>query len=245
MTDQIQYNNNIGLIPPNTDIMNMNQLINNNVVPLNNYNNLSPYIDTNLNINNLLLLNSNNNISNINLNNQIRHDVNNYNTINKNIYNNKNNYYNNMNNNYYQTGNNNKSMKPYLSPINMLLISPSLTKATDLIYKDLQQIENILSNYKYYIMTNNYEAINMCLKYILEANFFFNQVVTNKIGDIFKNIIYSNNNNDEVFKNELKGIYQKMIPFNMRQDYLREYFNQKGEKNMYNLFKKDLNIYKN
>ena len=31
----------------------------------------------------------------------------------------------------------------------------------------------------------------------------------------------------------------------MRQDYLREYFNQKGEKNMYNLFKKDLNIYKN
>ena len=85
MTDQIQYNNNIGLIPPNTDIMNMNQLINNNVVPLNNYNNLSPYIDTNLNINNLLLLNSNNNISNINLNNQIRHDVNNYNTINKNI----------------------------------------------------------------------------------------------------------------------------------------------------------------
>ena len=245
MTDQIQYNNNIGLIPPNTDIMNMNQLINNNVVPLNNYNNLSPYIDTNLNINNLLLLNSNNNISNINLNNQIRHDVNNYNTINKNIYNNKNNYYNNMNNNYYQTGNNNKSMKPYLSPINMLLISPSLTKATDLIYKDLQQIENILSNYKYYIMMNNYEAINMCLKYILEANFFFNQVVTLKIGDIFKNIIYSNNNNDEVFKNELKGIFQKMIPFNMRQDYLREYFNQKGEKNMYNLFKKDLNIYKN
>ena len=245
MTDKIQYNNNIGLIPPNTNIMNMNQLINNNVVPLNNYNNLSPYIDTNLNINNLLLLNSNNNISNINLNNPIRHDVNNYNTINNNIYNNKNNYYNNMNNNYYQTGNNNKSMKPYLSPINMLLISPSLTKATDIIYKDIQQIENILTNYKLYLMTNNYEAINMCLKYILEANFFFNQVVTNKIGDIFKNIIYSNSNNDEVFKNELKGIFQKMIPFNMRQDYLREYFNQKGEKNMYNLFKKDLNIYKN
>ena len=246
MADQIQYNNNIGLIPLNTDIMKVNQLINNNAVSLNNYSNLSPYIDTNLNINNILLLNSNNNhISNINLNNQIRQDINNY-PINNIIYNNnKNNYYNNMNNNYYQSGNNNKSMKPYLSPINMLIISPSLTKATDLIYKDFQQIENILTNYKYYIMANNYEAINICLKYILDTNFFFNQVITNKIGDIFKNIIYSNNNNDEAFKNELKRIYQKMIPFNIRQEYLREFFNQKAEKNLYNLFKKDLNMNKN
>ena len=103
MADQIQYNNNIGLIPLNTDIMKVNQLINNNAVSLNNYSNLSPYIDTNLNINNILLLNSNNNhISNINLNNQIRQDINNY-PINNIIYNNnKNNYYNNMNNNYYQ-----------------------------------------------------------------------------------------------------------------------------------------------
>ena len=51
MADQIQYNNNIGLIPLNTDIMKVNQLINNNAVSLNNYSNLSPYIDTNLNIN--------------------------------------------------------------------------------------------------------------------------------------------------------------------------------------------------
>ena len=248
MTDQIHYNNNIGLLPLKTDIININQLNNNTGVPLNNYNNLSPYIDSNLNINNLYYLNSNNNnISNINLNNQINQEIKNYPINNKNIYNSiqNNNYFNNMNNNYYQTGNHNKLIKPYLSSINMILISPSLTKATDLVYKDLQQIENILTNYKYYIMTNNYDAINACFKYILEANFFFNQAVTKKIGDIFNNIIFSDNNNDEAFKNKLKQIFQKMIPFNIRENYLREFFYQKGEKNLYNLFKKDLNIYKN
>ena len=248
MTDQNLYNNNISLLPLKTDIININQLSNNTAVPPNNYNNLSPYIDTNLNLNNLVYLNSNNsNVSNINLNNQIQQEVKTFPINSKNIYNSvqNNNYFNNMNNKYYQSGNINKLIKPCLSSINMLLISPSLTKATDLIYKDLQQIENILTNYKYYIMTNNYEAINVCLKYILEANFFFNQVVTKKIGDIFNIIIFSNNNNDEAFKNILKEIYQKMIPFNMRENYLREFFYQKGEKNLFNLFKKDLNIYRN
>ena len=59
-----------------------------------------------------------------------------------------------------------------------------IKQVDDLIYKDLQQLENILSNYKFYIMNNNFDAIELCLKYILESNFFFNKVVTNRIEKI-------------------------------------------------------------
>ena len=229
MADQNYLNNNIGLLPTNKDNMNRNQLQNNPNIQLNSFNEVSPYVETNLNINNLILLNSNNQIKNdININNRFQ-----------------NNYYNNSNNNYYHSGNNIKIIKPYLSNKNMLIVSESLTKANDLIYKDLQQLENILGNYKYYLLNNNYNAIDICLKYILENNFFFNQVVTNKIEDMIKNIFFSKDNNDETFKYKLKEILRKIIPFSIKESYLREYFKSKSEKYLYSLIKKDLNIFKN
>ena len=248
MTEQNYYNNNknIGLLSLKNDNIFLNHLNSNVASQLNNYNNLSPYIDPNLNINNLLYLNSNNqNMSNINLNNQISNNINNYNNKNT-IYNYiQNNYYNKVNNIYYQSSNNINLIKPYFSNINMLIASHSLTKANDLIYKDLQQLENILSNYKLYIMNNNFDAIELCLKYILESNFFFNKVVTNKIENILKKLLNQINNNDENFKFKLKEVLKEMIPLNFKEHYLKEYFNPKGEKMLYSSFKKDLNLYKN
>ena len=251
MTEQNTYNNNInntGLLPIKKEFINMNNMNQLNVnknIQLNNYNNnLSHNIDNNLNINNYLLLNANNNVSNINLNTQ--QNINNYNNAKKNIIFNsgQNNYYNNLNNNYYQLGNNNKQMKLYLTSKHIFFNSPSLTKVNELIYKDFSQIEKIFTNYKFYIANNNFESINICLKYIEFSNFFFDQNVTNKISDIINKIIFSNNP-DETFKHKLKEVFQNMIPFNIRENYLREFFNPKGAKNLYNLFKKDLNLYKN
>ena len=249
MTEQNYYNNNnIGLLSlKNDNNIFINHLNNSAASQLNNYRNLTQFMDANLNINNLLYLNSNNqNMSSNNINNQIADDINNLNNNKNTIYNNiQNNYYNEVNNIYYQSSNNNNLIKPYFSNINMLIASHSLTKANDLIYKDLQQIENILSNYKFYIINNNYEAIELCLKYILEANFFFNKVVTNKIENILKKLLNQTNNNDETFKFKLKEILKQMIPLNFKEYYLKEYFNPKGEKNLYSSFKKDLNLNKN
>ena len=254
MTDKSTYNNNInniGLLPIKNEFINMNNMnqFNNNAnIQLNNYNNnLSQNIENNLNMNNFLLLKANNNVPNINLNSP--RNINNYNTNQKNIIFNsgQNNYYNNLNNNYYQNqiaNNNNKQMKLYLTSKHLFFSSPSLTKVNDFIYKDFAQIEKIFTNYKFYITNNNYEAINICLKYIEFSNFFFDQNITNKISDIINKIIFSNNP-DETFKYKLKEVFQNMIPFNIRENYLREFFNPKGAKNLYNLFKKDLNIYKN
>ena len=246
MTEQKYFNNNIGLLPLNNDNMKLNQLQNNPNIQLNNYKNISPYVETNLNINKFLLLNSNNNNSNINLNNQFNQDMNDFSNNKNKIYNTiQNNYYINNNNNYFQSTNNNKIIKPHLSSKDMLLASPSLTKANDLIFKDLPQLDNFLTNYKYYFKINGYDAIDICLKYILEVNFFFNQVVTNKIQDIFKVILYPKDSNDETFKSKIKEVFQKMIPFNIKEEYLKEYFKHNSEKYLYNLFKKDLNINKN
>ena len=251
MTEQNTYNNNInntGLLPIKKEFINMNNMNQLNVnknIQLNNYNNnLSHNIDNNLNINNYLLLNANNNVSNINLNTQ--QNINNYNNAKKNIIFNsgQNNYYNNLNNNFYQLGNNNKQMKLYLTSKHIFFNSPSLSKVNELIYKDFSQIEKIFTNYKFYIANNNFESINICLKYIEFSNFFFDQNVTNKISDIINKIIFSNNP-DETFKHKLKEVFQNMIPFNIRENYLREFFNPKGAKNLYNLFKKDMNLYKN
>ena len=251
MTEQNTYNNNInntGLLPIKKEFINMNNMNQLNVnknIQLNNYNNnLSHNIDNNLNINNYLLLNANSNVSNINLN--IQQNINNYNNAKKNIIFNsgQNNYYNNLNNNFYQLGNNNKQMKLYLTSKHIFFNSPSLSKVNELIYKDFSQIEKIFTNYKFYIANNNFESINICLKYIEFSNFFFDQNVTNKISDIINKIIFSNNP-DETFKHKLKEVFQNMIPFNIRENYLREFFNPKGAKNLYNLFKKDMNLYKN
>ena len=251
MTEQNTYNNNInntGLLPIKKEFINMNNMNQLNVnknIQLNNYNNnLSHNIDNNLNMNNYLLLNTNNNVSNINLNSS--QNINNYNNTQKNIMFNsgQNNFYNNLNNNFYQLGNNNKQMKLYLTSKHIFFSSPSLTKLNDLIYKDFSQIEKILTNYKFFITNNNYESINICLKYIEFSNFFFDKNITMKISDIINQIIFSNNP-DEAIKHKLKEVFQNMIPYNIRESYLKEFFNPKGAKNIYNLFKKDLNLYKN
>ena len=244
MTEQNYYNNNIGLL--SLPIYSMNNPMQNNInIHLNSHNNLPTYPETNLNINKLLLLNQNKNIPELQLNNHILQDLNSFNKIQNDMQNNfQNNYYNNNNKNYYSIVNN-KLIRPYLSTKEMLLSSPSLTKANDLIYKDLAQIEKVLTNYKYYIINNNNEAIDMCLKYILENNFFFDQSVTKKIEGIFRNIMYNKNSSDETFKYKLKEIFQKMIPMNIKENYLNQYYKPKSEKNLSILIKKDLNINKN
>ena len=40
----------------------------------------------------------------------------------------------------------------------------------------------------------------LCLKYILETNFFFNKVVTNKLENILKKLLNQINNNDKALK---------------------------------------------
>ena len=265
MTDQTKTNdnisniNNIGLLPLNFDSMNGNQLLN-NTIQINNYNN-PQYITSNLNINNYLYYNQNNYNPNNNPMNQIQNynqnqanekvDQNsknqnypyiiNYNT---NI-NNHNNFYNNINTNCYQQSSINfKTTKPYFTAKHSLLKSSSLEEVNEKIFKDLLMLEKFLPNYKNYIVNNNFEAINICLKYIEVTHFFFNNVVTQKIGDIINNIIFSKNQ-DEEFKYRLKDLFKKMIPYNIREKYLKEFYSPYSEKNLYNLFKKDLNLSKN
>ena len=73
--------------------------------------------------------------------------------------------------------------------------------------------------------------------------FFFNQIIANKITENLQKILYSNNE-DETLKYKIKEVLKKMIPFNIRENYLREFYNSKGEKSLYNLFKRDLSLYK-
>jgi len=260
MTDQTNSNNNmnnnnIGTLSINADLINGKQLTNNDI-QINNYNN-SEFINSNLNINNLIYLNSNNNnnmdqiqnYSNQNQNSNIeKNDINNQNysyVMNYNNTHNQNNYHNNSNNNYYRSGNFNiKTAKPYFTLKNQLIKLNSLDEVNEKVYKDLQQIEKILPNYKNYMVNNNFEAVNLCLKYIECTHFFFNEVATKKIGDIFNYIIFSNNQ-DEKFKYKLKEIFQKMIPYNIRKSYLDGVYSQNYDKNLYNIFKKDINISKN
>ena len=263
---------------------NNDKTFSNNNIQLNNFNQIPSNLNSNLNINNLVSLAqaSNLNKNNIlfdnnttqnetgkNINefplieennhkNEILNNLNNqnnniYNNQNNNIYNFNNNYYN--NNNYYITGNNNKGTKPYFTSKHVLLNAHSLDEINESINKDLFQLEKFLPNYKNYIGNNNSESIYICLKYIEYTNFFFSQAVTNKVNELLKKIIYSdnynnnygniNNHNNEIYiiKKKIKELYNKLIPFDFRMNYLNHFYENNCEKKLYILFKNDLNKY--
>ena len=270
MKEQDNYSNNpsdilsFSLQNDNKD----NQSTNNNI-QFNNFNQM-PQINANLNIQNFnefpLIGNQNQTADKLN-NNQIQTDLLNFNQQNNNSIfnlNNNNNFYNNnnslLNNNFYIAGNNIKTTKPYLTKKRNLLNAHSFSFINDSINKDLFQLEKFLPNYKQYIANNNLESINICLKYIEYTNFFFNQIVTNKVNDLLQKIIYSDsynyndnnyvnisNQNNQIYsiKKEIKELYKKLIPFDLRVNYLRDFYDKNPEKKLYNLFKKDLNIYQN
>ena len=178
---------------------------------------------------------------------------NNYNNNqNNNLYNFNNNLYNNINN-FYIGGNNNKNTKPFFTKKQILLNAYSLDEVNEYIQKDFLQLEKFLPNYKNYISNNNYESINICLKYIEYTNFFFNQIITKKVMDILHKIIYSNNNyinnydNQSIdssnIKKKIKELYNKLIPFEFRVNYLNIFYEKNNEKKLYNLFQNDLNKY--
>ena len=251
--------------------------ISNDNIQFNNFNQIQQNINSNLNINNIVSLlpglnnvrvpieieenlGQNINVNNQNINsefplieekNQNKEALNNINNQNNNIYNFNNNYYNNNINNFFLSGNN-KSTKPYFTSKHVFLNANSLNEVNDCINKDLTQLEKFLPNYKYYITNNNYESINICLKYISFSNFFFNQTVSNRVIDIFKAILFAdnksyemNNHNNEffIFKKKIKELYKKLIPFEIRMKYLSEFYEKNCEKKLYVMFKDDLNKY--
>ena len=249
---QIPYSINSNLNLNNLGSLNQNENINNNINQIFYTNNINQNIN-NQHINEFPF------IKNINpkkdeINNHIHPKNININKQN-NIYNNFNNYYNNSNkniiNNYYIGGNNiiNKTAKPYFTSKRTLLNAYSLDKINNDIQKDLLQLEKFLPNYKQYISSNNSESINICLKYIEYTNFFFSQIVTKKVNDIFKTIIYSDdtyNQNNESFNsitNKIKELYNKLIPYEFRVSYLNAFYENNSAKKLYNLFINDLNKY--
>ena len=176
-----------------------------------------------------------------------------YSNQNHNIFNYNKNYFNNNINNYYNGGNNSMAAKPYFTSKYVLLNAYSLTEVNEYINKDLLQLEKFLPYYIDYIINNNSESINICLKYIKYTHFFFNQMDTNRVSQILYKIIYSDNynnyesniQNNEIFnfKNKIKELYKNLIPFDLRMNYLSIFFEKNSEKKIYNLFKNDLNKY--
>ena len=270
-------NNNFQFYNFNQISQNINSNLNiNNLVSLNRNENINknntqiPY-PNNLNKNtNIKKKNDFSSFDNINsqkdeFNNQIHQEIINFNNPN-NIYNNQNNILNNLNNYYNNTNNNliknffiggnnviNKATKPYFTAKHSLLNAYSLNNINDSIQKDLLQLEKFLPNYQEYIVNNNLESINICLKYIEYTNFFFSQGVTKKVNDLLQKIIYSNDyeNNYGNIKTEIVGeirkkikeLYKKLIPYDMRVNYLTDFYENNSGKSLYNLFKNDLNKY--
>ena len=245
-----------------------NQMQNNNI-QFNSFNQI-PQMNPNLNIPNIneFSLVGNQSQGSDKLNNiQIQNEILNFtqqnnilNFINNNIFYNNNNdtLLNNNNNNYYIAGNSNKNTKPYFTKKSKLLQSYSLKEINEYIQKDIFQLEKFLPNYKQYITNNNIESINICLKYIEYTNFFFNHTVTNKVNDLLQKIIYSDIYGDNNYENvndknsqiksiikEIKELYKKLIPFDLRKSYLHDFYEKNSDKKLYNLFKNDLNIYQN
>ena len=214
--NNINNQSNIPSFPLQNDIKDK-QLISNNI-QLNNFNQIQPNINSNLNINNIIPLNQFQNLNKVNIplpiENYLGQNINNHNITSEfplieennqkkellnnlnvnaqnnninNLYNYNNNYYNNSNNiinNNYKGGNNIKSTKPFLTLKHIFLKAYSLNEINEYINKDLSQLEKFLPNYKSYIINNNLESINICLKYIGFTHFFFNEMATNKINDM-------------------------------------------------------------
>ena len=268
INDKQLLNNNIQLNNFNQIQPNLNSNLNiNNIIPLNQFQNLNKvniplpienYLGQNINNQNIPsefpLIEENNQkkelLNNLNINAQTNNINNLYNFNNNNYYNNNNN---NINNNY-KGGNNIKSTKPFLTLKHIFLKAHSLSEINEYINKDLSQLEKFLPNFKNYIINNNLESINICLKYIGFTHFFFNQMATSKVNDILQKIIYSdnynydniNNQNNEIiinYKKKIKELYKKLIPYDIRMNYLKEFYDKNCDKNLYILFKNDLYNY--
>ena len=137
-----------------------------------------------------------------------------------------------------QTNSNvNHPSKPFLIPKHIYLYKHSLKEVNELVYKDYSQLEKFLyyNNYK----NANNESVLICLKYIEYTNFFFNKDISKKI----KNILNSNINNihNNYMKSKYIETYNKIIPFDIKFNYLKAFFERNPEKNLYYLFKNELN----
>ena len=162
----------------------------------------------------------------------------------------------NLNNNI----NFNKIGKPFFTYKHILLNKYSLKEVNECIYKDYKQLENILPYYQNYYfhnkidnyrnnnynINNNNDVILICLKYIECTNFFFNNDITYKVQNLIFNIIKDDRqileqNKYSFLKNKLNEVYQKLIPFNLKFNYLKSFYDRNPDKNLYYFFKRDLN----
>ena len=152
-----------------------------------------------------------------------------------------------------------KLSKPFLTSKHIFLNKYSLKEVNECIYKDYNQIANILpyyqnyyyqnkiSNYKNnnYSNTNNNDSILICLKYIEYSNFFFNSDISYKIQNLLFNIIIGdkgilNQNKYTFLKNKLNEVYNKLIPYQIRHNYLKAFYDRNSEESLNYLFKRDL-----
>ena len=165
---------------------------------------------------------------------------------------------NNINNKMYSMV---KVEKPFLTSKYVLLNKYSLKEVNECIYKDYNQIANILPYYQNYYFQNrinnynnyknsnyissNNDSILICLKYIEYTNFFFNSDISYKIQNLLFNIINGDRNILEQnkythLKNKLNEVYNKLIPYHIRHNYLKAFYERNTEDSLYYLFKRDL-----
>ena len=178
---------------------------------------------------------------------------NNYNNISS-MYSNKTQVQN-MNNNYYKI-NNKKISKPYLTSKQEFLKASNINYINDYTSKDCSQLENVLGNYNLYLDNNNIDSINICLLYIEFSNFFFNQKITNIVSNLIKNVKididkyknnFSNSKRQDYYElsKRLEYIIQHLIPYELRKNYLINFYESNPSKKLFNLLKYDLNNYYN
>jgi hypothetical protein len=152
-----------------------------------------------------------------------------------------------------------KISKPFLTSKHIFLNKYSLKEVNECIYKDYNQIasilpyyqnyyyENKINNYKNnnYSSANNNDSILICLKYIEYSNFFFNSDISYKIQNLLFNIITGDKrilsqNKYSFLKNKLNEVYNKLIPYQIRYNYLKAFYDRNSEESLYYLFKRDL-----
>ena len=149
-------------------------------------------------------------------------------------------------------GNNiNKRAKPYLTNKRSLCNVHSLNIINEYINKDILLLEKFLPNFKQYVINNNSDSISICIKYIEYTNLFFNKDATKKVNDLLQAIIVSDNYNNysnvnsqynEIaqIQEKIKEIYKKIIPYDIRVNYLKNFYDKNPEKTLVNLFRNDL-----
>ena len=155
----------------------------------------------------------------------------------------------------------NKVSKPFFTAKHILLNKYTLKEVNECIYKDYNQLVNILPYYQNYYFQNkinnsrnnnynnnnyNSDVILICLKYIEYTNFFFNPDITYKVQNLMFNIIKDDRrileqNKYSFLKNKFNEVYDKLIPFHIRNNYLKAFYDRNPDKNLFFLFKKDLN----